>query len=390
MNKTPIPSSYPAEGVFQSSIIHVDLSCMDSNAEIHYTLDGSIPTEQSPLYVRDDGLIPLSAEHGSDTINTINAFAVSSGKESSPMVSFTYRMLPREKGKYAHQIMQEPADNVLGIIRIEDFDCDKMYLLVGSKRAVLVDAGWDYTADVYSLCQELVGKTIPIDLVIAHGHPDHIAQIGSFQKAGCRVYMPHADINTVYSFCPDMDLSNVIDIKEGDTLDLGNVSLDVYTIPGHTPGSIVLLDETTGNLFSSDTLGSNRSYIGDSAWLQISGYSLEEIYKNLKKFMRKTDGKITRIFSGHNDVILDTKYLNSVIAAFEVGLSKGDNGVHPSLRSAKECYGSGSVVSCGNWRIDPNWAAANIKYMYEKDKMANPPKTVKGFNSLLSKNHSDL
>lgn len=73
-------------------------------------------------------------------------------------------------------------------------------------------------------------------------------------------------------------------------LDLGNAKLDVYTIPGHTPGGIVLLDEYTGDLFSSDEFGSNRRYVPDSAWLQISDYSIESCLRRaIQKAIRNLE-----------------------------------------------------------------------------------------------------
>lgn len=383
MSITAIPSAFPAEGVFQSSVVHVDLSCVSEHACIHYTLDGSEPTKDSPLYHREEGLIPLRTEPGTDCRHVIRAFAEAPGQDPSPLVTFTYHLFAGKKGHYTHQMMQEPREDQAGIIRIEDFDRDKMYLIIGSQRAVLVDAGWDFTGDLPSLCRALTGGDLPIDLVVGHGHPDHIAQLPDFVRAGCRVYLPHADRDCVKSFYPDMDTSAALDIREGDLLDLGNMKLRVFTVSGHTPGSIVLMDESSGDLFSSDTLGSNRSHIGDSAWLQLSEYSIEEICENLKKFIDKIGDRANRIFGGHNEQVLEARpYLASLLQAMEEGLEKGQEGLYPSLRSGAECMGSGTVVSHGNWRADPNWAAANLRYLYKEDRLANPPRYARGFTPL--------
>ena len=78
------------------------------------------------------------------------------------------------------------------LIRIEDFDLDRMYLIIGQKRAALIDAGWDYDGNLPALCHALTGG-LPVDLLIAHGHPDHVAQAGKFIEYGCKVYAPYAD-----------------------------------------------------------------------------------------------------------------------------------------------------------------------------------------------------
>jgi glyoxylase-like metal-dependent hydrolase (beta-lactamase superfamily II) len=43
-------------------------------------------------------------------------------------------------------------------------------------------------------------------------------------------------------------------VWEGDVLDLGGLSLEVVLLPGHTPGSIALLDRQARRLFCGDTL----------------------------------------------------------------------------------------------------------------------------------------
>lgn len=380
MPKTAIPSPFPRAGIFQFSSVHVDLSCAEPGAKIYYSIDDPNPADGGRIYNRSDGLIRLTGERGSDVTHTISAFAVADGLEPSDVVSYSYRFITAGYGEYSHQLIKEPTSESAGIIRIEDFDLDKMYLIIGSERAVLVDAGWDYEGDLPALCRSLIGRDIPIDLVVAHGHPDHVAQVSNFKNAGCRVYMPHTDIETVLSFCPTFSTEGLLDIKTGDTIDLGNCTLRAYTLPGHTPGGIVLLDEATGNLFSSDELGSNRRYVPDSAWLQLSSFSVESCLRCLNVFLAETDGKLNRIFTGHNDDVLDANsYLECLRCALENGVKNGNAGLSPSLRSAADSFGSGSMLCKGDWRIDPIWVAANVKFIYDADANAQPPKYADGY-----------
>lgn len=379
MSRTAIPSVYPAEGVFEFSTIHVDLSSATSGARIHYTLDGSEPTMDSPVYVRADGLLPLRGEHGADVRRTLRAFAEADGREPSPVVTFTYRFCCPAKGTYRHQLLREPATDTAGLIRIEDFDLDKMYLLVGTERALLIDAGWDETGDLPGLCRELSGG-LPVDLVVAHGHPDHIGQVKAFLEAGCTVYLPHADREAMVSFGLDVPVEKTLDVADGMTLSLGNAVLRVYGAPGHTPGEVVLLDEGTGDLFSSDAFGSNRRYVPDTAWLQISECSLESSLQGLERFLGATEGKLKRIFTGHNDEILDAgAYLTALQTALRRAVEQGEDALVPSFRSAAESFGSGSAAIEGDWRIDPIWAGANLRFLREVDRLAVPPRYAKGF-----------
>ena len=367
MIQTALPSAFPAEGVFESSI-HIDLSCMTPGARIHYTVDGSEPTMDSPVYHRACGLIALPGVHGTDTVHTVHAFAEADGMQPSRTATFTYRLCCRPAGTYRHTLLCEPTANSAGIIRIEDYDLDKMYLVVGTKRAVLIDAGWDETGDLPSLCRDLIGDDRPLELVVAHAHPDHIAQIPNFLHAGIPVYLPHADRSALEVFDMDISLDGIHDIHGGKVFDLGCTRLVTYAIPGHTPSGIVLVEEQTGNVFASDAFGSNRRYIPDSAWLQFGNGTIQSNLRTLDEFLQATEGKLTRLFTGHNDDVLDANtYLHTLRQSFVRGMEEGNAALSPSLRSAAESFGSGCALIQGNWRLDPCWTSSNVKYLYDAD-----------------------
>ena len=88
-----------------------------------------------------------------------------------------------------------------------------------------------------------------------------------------------------------LDFTHIEDLKDGMRFDLGGTVLQIYATPGHTPGSVVILDGNTGDLFASDSFGSNRREIPDSAWLQLSGYSLESCLRSLEAFSPVTTQK---------------------------------------------------------------------------------------------------
>lgn len=376
---TAIPSTYPRAGIYEYSTVHVDLACATSGAKIYYTLDGSEPSMESPVYCRAQGLIPLPALPDRETVYRIRAFAAAPGLERSPEAEYTFHIIGRKRGRFLHQLLREPSETSLGLIRIEDFDLDKMFLVIGSRRAVLIDAGWDSDGDLPGLCRDLTGG-LPVDLVITHGHPDHVAQIPRFLAAGGRVYMPYADFAAASSFSLELPREKLLDIGSSNILDLGNGSLHVYTVPGHTPGGIVLLDQSTGDLFSSDAFGSNRRYVPDSAFLQLTDCSAEGCLYSLRAFRRETRGLLKRIYTGHNDEISEAeKYLDCLEAALSKAVSSGSDALSPSLRSASESFGSSTILAEGDWRLDPFWIAVNIRFLTEQDRTADPPRWAKGY-----------
>lgn len=378
MRKTAIPSIYPAEGNYEFSPIHVRLSSLTSGAEIFYTMDGSMPTVNSKRFNPDEGLICLSIRPENTKTITIRTFAQAEGFAPSDICEYQYHFTCRKKGTFRHEILREHTAEHSAVVRIEDFELEKMYLIMGTNRALLIDAGWDKTGNLPELCRQLTAE-MPIDLVITHGHPDHIMQAQNFIEAGCHVYLPPDDLEMALRFLPSLQIEKTFALKEGIDFNLGGTILKTYAIPGHTLGCVVLVDETTGDVFSSDAFGSCRRYVCDSAFLQLTDISLESILRSLDRFMELTKGKIKRIFSGHNDDVIDAvSYLQNFRRGLDRVINGGDDELVSSPRTPSETMGSGTVFCEGDYRIDPIWISANIRYITDAD--AKNGRFCKGFN----------
>lgn len=124
------------------------------------------------------------------------------------------------------------------------------YLVVGKKRALLFDLAVNESG-MKEYSQKLAGK--PMQLVLSHGHPDHAYHLNEFSD----VWMHLADEKLIregmLGIPPANPCPSVHSLEDGDTIDLGDRVLDVFNIPGHTPGGIVLLDRQTKTLLSGDT-----------------------------------------------------------------------------------------------------------------------------------------
>lgn len=211
---------------------------------------------------------------------------------------------------------------------ISDYARDSMFLIEGSEKSLLVDTGMG-TGNLKGFIQNITDK--PIEVVITHAHWDHIGQVDQFE----RVYMSEKEREIISLFEMDIDLSNFSDIKDGDIIDLGDRQLEVIEVPGHTPGSIVLLDAANKLLFSSDAIGTGH------LWMHIPGtLTLEEYSKSLKKLAERKDD-FEKIFTGHllevGNEPLDLEYFNNIIFLVEqvlAGEIKGEeynNGPFPGL-----------------------------------------------------------
>jgi hydroxyacylglutathione hydrolase len=173
---------------------------------------------------------------------------------------------------------------------IDDHGNADMYLVEGAKAALLVDTGTgqrDLAAYVAGL------TTLPILVVNTHGHGDHAGGNYGFSK----VYASPADFGMIRSMRGP--IPELVAVKEGFVFDLGGRSLEVIETPGHTPGSIVLLDEANKMLFSGDN---NNSQV----WMFLSeSLPLETWLKSLEKLNRRA-ARFDIVFPGHNDPLPGT------------------------------------------------------------------------------------
>ena len=141
-----------------------------------------------------------------------------------------------------------------------------MYLIVGSDRTALIDTGTGFMVDatIKSLKELLGGRKLDI-VILTHRHYDHVGGLrGIIKEFSPRLYAGPDDAKPLREgdsestlgtkFGGSIDPMDVTDFCEGDKIDLGGHVLTALYTPGHTIGSICVLDEVTGSLFSGDTV----------------------------------------------------------------------------------------------------------------------------------------
>jgi hydroxyacylglutathione hydrolase len=122
--------------------------------------------------------------------------------------------------------------------------CDK------TKKAAVVDPGGDLDRIRQAIAQS--GVTIE-KIILTHGHIDHAGGAAELrEELGVQIEGPHeadnfllqrlAEQGQTYGFearpvTPDRWLN------EGDTVSVGDLTLDVLHCPGHSPGSVVLVSK---------------------------------------------------------------------------------------------------------------------------------------------------
>jgi len=195
---------------------------------------------------------------------------------------------------------------------VETADKTTMYIIEGTKKAMLIDAG--------TKCEKLdeVIKQItqkPLIVMITHIHPDHAGNIKYFDQ----IYFHPGD--TVLMRTMKVAYSGKINyVKNGDLFDLGGTTIEVLEAPGHTPGSIVLLDRKAGNCYSGDAYGSGQ------VWMQLRPHvSMSTYAKSCREMEALMDKGITKIYCGHYPYVkkaYDKTYITDMRQLAEE-LSKG-------------------------------------------------------------------
>lgn len=162
------------------------------------------------------------------------------------------------------------------------------FIVLGSNKAMVIDT-MNGSEDVYAVARSITD--LPLILVNTHGHPDHIGGNHFFEEA----YISERDVPMIDIFSrPEVkeQLPKINLVKEGDSFDLGGLTVEVYDLPGHTLGSILLLLKEDRILFTGDA-------INHHLWMQLDDcLSLEETLKNLERLDFLKD-KADRILHGH-------------------------------------------------------------------------------------------
>jgi hydroxyacylglutathione hydrolase len=211
------------------------------------------------------------------------------------------------------------------------------YLLVGKKSAILIDTGIG-TINMKHITDELT--RLPVSVVNTHGHLDHISGNYLYDKAYLHladesVFVEHSSYAYRYQilagllaeskkpawllkiplmnaqvkqFCQIPVNNNRSPLYENMVLDLGERTIQVITTPGHTPGSVCLLDTERRQLFSGDTI------CAEGILLHLDHSCSVETFKTSVLKLKSASGKFDRIWPAHHQLPLDHSWMDEYIS----------------------------------------------------------------------------
>ncbi len=187
--------------------------------------------------------------------------------------------------------------------RIEDGGV-RFFLLTGTEKALLIDSGMT-VQNAKEIAESLT--SLPVSLLNTHADRDHTGSNEEFET----FYMHPAE-EPVYR--RSGKAGTILPVREGDIIDLGERELKIIELPGHTPGSIALLDAAGRVLISGDPIQRHgrifmfgphrdmRAYIRSLEQLEKRKAEFDEIWPSHADFPISTD-TIRMLHDGAQEIL---------------------------------------------------------------------------------------
>ncbi len=200
-------------------------------------------------------------------------------------------------------------------------------LVLGSDKALLIDTG-NGRSNIAQAVKEITD--LPVLVVNTHGHFDHASGNGFFPE----VLIHEDDVSLLkkhrgwfyrYGYYvlarKGMDTEerrtyrtikkkcgySIKPLHDGDIIDLGDTRMEVIACPGHTQGSICLLDRKNRYLFTGDSLSNH-------VWICLKeSTNLDTYAQSLEKITSRSD-EFDHLLSSHGRTVMTKKVLDAMIS----------------------------------------------------------------------------
>lgn len=222
-----------------------------------------------------------------------------------------------------------------------------MYYLIGDTYNLLIDTGTGIEG-LRSMLQTIDDKEIRV--VSTHVHWDHIGNHREFEKHFVhegdkgwlmngipipvefiksqvimdveKEHLPKGfDINAYKVFTTPF----AIELKDSDSINLGNREIEIIHTPGHSPGHVALFEKSTGYLFTGDLLYKGRLFCN------YPSTDPEAYYQSIQK-LHDLKTSVSKLLTGHHHPVLPADYLETAWDLMNVVKSAGQlhhgSGVH--------------------------------------------------------------
>jgi len=359
----------------------IKLYCPTPGATIYYTTDGSEPTVKSKKYnlLANGHISELVGSRSGESTSpdrdvTYKAIAVKEGYETSPVMTYTWRLNRPLTANYQNlQIMKKTATSpdVYRICNDAESVRAMAWYIEGPNSGIIFDALQTSASSDKNLKTYVdTLATKPYICIIGHEHGDHWAQAPNFLKAGIDVYLNERGWSSTAAASPmgpalfenSTDQAKIKNIEEGMKFDLGGgVVFDTYAMPGHANGLVVLHDKKNGLVFASDIYGCTRAGSADNVGIQgLRADLFHSIAQQVYAEYKKDGGKTDHLFTGHDETPLSDTNLRLFEKAFQQVIDNGEVGCSPSLRGNTDAPGSRTTIIGDMWKDATQWCAVKL------------------------------
>ena len=177
----------------------------------------------------------------------------------------------------------------------------RIFVLAGTERALVIDTGRS-GIDVKAL---VTGVTsLSFALLNTHADPDHIA--GNVQFSS---FFMHPSEGFYYYTLQKMT-GSMLPVWDGARMDLGGRPLEIIHLPGHTPGSVTVLDRNSRSLIGGDPI-----QLHGTIYMQGIHRDFHSYVCSLRRLSARDD--FDRIYPSHADLRVPREVIPRLIDGAE-------------------------------------------------------------------------
>lgn len=178
----------------------------------------------------------------------------------------------------------------------------RLFLLAGSEKALLIDTGASLP-NAREIAESLTDK--PIELYYTHGDGDHVSGTAAF--AEFHIHPADYTNSKLGERFPD---SKLIPIEDGEKVDLGGRVVEMVHIPGHTYGSVAMIDTQERALYAGDSVQDGHVFM-QGAHRNPPAYAA-----SLAKLIAR-ESEYDVVYGFHGSPELPASYVRTVAAAWD-------------------------------------------------------------------------
>lgn len=170
-----------------------------------------------------------------------------------------------------------------------------------TKECIIIDPG----DEAARLSEKITaGGYTPVAILLTHAHFDHIMGVDALsEKYGIPVYIHEDDADMLQQ--PDINCGAMIgtrasakadqQVRDGDTIHLAGMDIQVIHTPGHTPGGACYYFPQEEVVFSGDTL-----FCESVGRTDLPGGSMSQLVRSVREKLFKLPD-LTIVYPGHGE-----------------------------------------------------------------------------------------